>query len=319
MWKSLLAGTAVLALAGSGLVLAQQRPDAAPAAPAQTSPAQTAPGRLSDSQAFLEARIAALRAGLGLSSDQEKTWPAFERAYRAFVATRDADREARRNELRAGPDQGQAQRSDDPMDRLQRFADAASRRAGVLKDLADAASPLVRSLDDSQKRRFWTLVRPLTPRFAEVGQDGPGRYGPGGDGPGRDGPPGGPGRDGPPGGPGWHDWHHGPDHPGWGPPRGPRFGSGDGAGRVPEGRVEQPEPRRDGWGRWGWRDGDRTDGFGGGQGSWGPDRGPGGPPWQRDGSRSDDDRRGPGTFGPYGRRNDDRRRSPPTSDAEERL
>lgn len=302
MWKSLLAGTAVLALAGSGLVLAQQRPDVAPTSPAQTSPA--APARLSDSQAFLEARIAALRAGLGLTPDQEKTWPAFERAYRAFAAMRAADREARRDEFRGGRDQGQAQRSDDPMDRLQRFADAASRRAGALKDLADAAAPLVRGLDDGQKRRFWMLVRPLTPRFAERWHDGPGRDGPG--------------RYGPSGGPGWHEWHHGPDHPGWGPPRGQRFGSGDDR-RAPEGRVEQPDRRRDGWGRWGWRDGDRTDGFGSGQGFGGPDRGFGGPPWQRDGSRSDDDRRGPGTFGPSGRRDDDRRRSPPASDAEERL
>lgn len=299
MWKSLLAGTAVLALAGSGYGLAQQRSDsAAPTPPAQTAPTQTAPSGpaagvsagVSDSQAFLEARVAALRAGLALSPEQEKAWPAFERAYRAFATMRAEARAARRE---ARSDARRDARSDDPMERLQRFADAASRRAAALKDLADATAPLVGSLDEGQKRRFWALARPLGPRVA--GWQGSGRDG-------------------------WHGRHHGPGHHGWGSHhRGSRDGGGYGSGPR-DGYGSGPRGGRDGDGRWGWRDGDRTDGFGGGH-HWGPGRGSGGPPWQRDGRRFDDDRRGPGSFGPYGQRerDDDRRRGPPMSDGEERL
>src|SRR5258708_32553468 len=44
--------------------------------------------RTEDRAAFLDARIAALHAGLQLTPEQEKAWPAFERAYRDLAATR---------------------------------------------------------------------------------------------------------------------------------------------------------------------------------------------------------------------------------------
>src|ERR1700730_18995801 len=40
-----------------------------------------------DRAAFLDARIAALHAGLRLTPEQEKTWPVFEQAYRDLAAT----------------------------------------------------------------------------------------------------------------------------------------------------------------------------------------------------------------------------------------
>lgn len=252
MWKSLLTGTAIIALAGTGYGLAQQRPEGAPP-PAQSAPAPSVPSgsasSVTDGQAYLEARIAALRAGLALTAEQDRAWPDFERAYRAFVADRAAAREARRQRMRED-------RAGDPMERLERFADQATRRAGALKALADATTPLVKSLDDSQKRRFWSLVR-LGPRFADGGPHGPHHWR--GDDRGRHG-----------WNDGWNDgwrhdrWHH--HHRGPGPDR---YG------------FHGPDRWRDGHGR-----GERWGG--------GPDRRDG-PGW-REGRRWDDDRRGSGSY-----------------------
>ncbi|CAL8969751.1 hypothetical protein RHODGE_RHODGE_00605 [Rhodoplanes serenus] len=280
MWKSLLAGTALLALAGSGLVLAQQN-SPEPRSPGASMPstgASSSDRAATDRQAYLEARIAALRAGLQLGPEQEKAWPAFERAYRAFVAMRAEMRDAMRNRR----DMGEG----DPMERLERFADRASRRATALKDLADATGPLVRSLDDSQKRRFWALARPLGPRFADAGQD----RGPGG-------------------------WHHDGHHHGHG--HGDRDGGYGRYGHHHYGYGQGWSDRFDRHGDDGYRrDGDRRDGYGRGYGR-GPDggRSDDGPPW-REGRRFDDDRRGGHGSGPPPRRDDDRRRP---STGEERL
>ncbi|MFL9823995.1 Spy/CpxP family protein refolding chaperone [Rhodoplanes sp. SY1] len=307
MWKSLLAGTAVLALAGTGFSLAQQGPSSS-TPPAQTAPAQsapapapqarTAPGTASDAQAYRDARIAALRAGLALSPEQEKAWPAFERAWREFMeerATARAEFRDRMRERRADRDSTDRDRTerDDPLDRLQRFADRASRRAAALKDLADATAPLVNGLDESQKRRFWSLARPFGSGYA--GRDGFA---------GRDGYAGRDGR-----GPhGHHGWHHGGrphdrfhDHGRHGF-RGPDqwrdggHGYGRGYDRYGYGRDGYG---RDGYNRNDWRDDDwrRNDWRG----------------WRE--GRRDDDRRG---YGPSGssRRSDDRR---PLGPMEERL
>ncbi|MDQ2955224.1 MAG: hypothetical protein M3R18_09920, partial [Pseudomonadota bacterium] len=64
MWKAMLAGIASLAIAGSSLVYAQQRPANPDAAPQETA-RDNAPGRqmsTEDAQAFAEARIAGLKA-----------------------------------------------------------------------------------------------------------------------------------------------------------------------------------------------------------------------------------------------------------------
>ena len=44
--------------------------------------------RAEDRAAFLDARLAALHAGLKLTPDQEKFWPDFEQAYRELAALR---------------------------------------------------------------------------------------------------------------------------------------------------------------------------------------------------------------------------------------
>ena len=52
-----------------------------------------------------------------------------------------------------------ADRPKDPIERLTLRAEAMGQRAAGLKKLADAAGPLYKSLDDSQKHRFAMLAR----------------------------------------------------------------------------------------------------------------------------------------------------------------
>jgi LTXXQ motif family protein len=102
-----------------------------------------------DRAAFLDARIAALHAGLRLTAEQEQAWPAFEQAYRDLAATRDNRAFGARAE----------QPPEDPVQRVQRSADALAARSAALKRYADALAPLYQSLDDGQKRRFGFLSR----------------------------------------------------------------------------------------------------------------------------------------------------------------
>ena len=171
MWKPILAGATALAIAGSSIVYAQQRPG-----PGRPDGAQRWQPTVEDMRAFGEARIAALKAGLTLTPEQEKNWPAFEQAAREFAKLR-VDRLHTAMEARRNPQP----RSTDPAERLRRRGTAMSETGAVLKKLADATDPLYKSLDDSQKRRFMILAR-LEPRGMGmrgrgVGprQDGPGR------------------------------------------------------------------------------------------------------------------------------------------------
>jgi zinc resistance-associated protein len=104
---------------------------------------------MEDMAAFADARIAALHAGLKLNADQEKIWPNFEQSLRDLMKMRTEG-------SAANPEQ---QSSSDPVMRLQRLADALSARGAMLKHLADTLTPLYRSFDDGQKRRFTILAR----------------------------------------------------------------------------------------------------------------------------------------------------------------
>src|SRR6476660_3485788 len=153
MWKPILVGTAALAIAGSTLVYAQQRGHDS------TGMRHGGGFSLDDHAAFTDARVAALKAGLRLTPDQEKNWPAFETALRDISKTRMEQRTAMR--------EGDDARSNDPVERLRRRADMMTNAGTALKRLADAQEPLYQSLDDSQKNRFRLLARVLTgPRVA---------------------------------------------------------------------------------------------------------------------------------------------------------
>ena len=165
MLKVMLAGATALAIAGSTLVYAQQRP-AGPDASTQDRRGHHPRWQMStdDAQAFADARIAGLRAGLRLTPDQEKSWPAIEAAIRELAK----DRIARMEERRKARDERRADSGDQPRERdtiaaLRKRAESMSKQATGLARLADAAEPLYKTLDDSQKRRLAMLTPSMRP------------------------------------------------------------------------------------------------------------------------------------------------------------
>lgn len=129
-----------------------------------------------DRAAFFDARIAALRAGLELTPDQGKLWPAFESAARDLQKTIIGQREQARNEPRPA----------DWVARLQRMSQNQIARGEALKKVADAAAPLYAALSDDQKHRLPILLRATHMgfghrRFANNEGDG-GWHGPDGQG-----------------------------------------------------------------------------------------------------------------------------------------
>jgi len=142
MWKAIVGGTAALAIAGSSLVYAQQR------GWHERERGRSQPN-IEDMRAFGEARLAGLKAGLSLSAEQEKNWPAFEQAARELAKLRVDRMSAMRNTPPA----------EDPVERLRRRGTAMSDTGAALKKLAEATDPLYKSLDEGQKRRFAVLSR----------------------------------------------------------------------------------------------------------------------------------------------------------------
>jgi hypothetical protein len=173
MMKAVLVGTTALAIAGSALAYAQQRPGR------DTDPRRWQPN-VEDIHALGEARLAALKAGLALNVEQEKNWPAFAAAARDLIKLR-SDRMSARMAERGNP----PAQTVDPIERLRARATGMSETGNALRKLAEAADPLYKSLDEGQKRRFAMLNRMTGPRG-----DGPGG-GPGREFGGRDGGPGG--------------------------------------------------------------------------------------------------------------------------------
>lgn len=139
MHKLFVAGAAVLAIAAGSAALAQQQPGA---------PARPAAWTAADVDAFSDARIAGLKAGLKLNADQEKNWPPLEASIRDMAK----QRTMRMSQLRA------AAATADPVAVLRTRADAMVESAASLRKLADASEPLYKSLDDAQKRRLVALL-----------------------------------------------------------------------------------------------------------------------------------------------------------------
>src|SRR5215471_2382518 len=147
MRKFTVAAVAMLAIAGSTAVYAQYRPWF-------REHMQHMRMTPEDRAAFLDARIAAVHAGLKLNADQEKLWPPVEAAVRDFAKLRMDRANARMN---AGP--GDADKPEDPVARLRQRADDMAATSAALKKIADAADPLYKTLDDGQKRRLAVLTR----------------------------------------------------------------------------------------------------------------------------------------------------------------
>jgi hypothetical protein len=97
-----------------------------------------------DKAAFFNARIAALKAVLALTPDQEKLWAPVE------AAIRDANKAVAQHvqKMHAGPEPTNA------LEMLNAMADTEIARAEALKKFVAAAQPLVASLTPAQKRRI---------------------------------------------------------------------------------------------------------------------------------------------------------------------
>lgn len=186
MLKLVLAGTTALALAGATLAYAQPAPGGAggPGGPGRGHHFKMS---AEDISAFGDARIAALKAGLKLTPEQEKNWPAVETAMRD-VAKQRSERFAAR---------ASAEKPKDPIERMSLRAEMMTQNGAALKKLADAAGPLYKSLDEGQKQRFVLLAK-LGGREGgdwhrgRHGHGGPGERGPRGFERGPMGPDGGP-------------------------------------------------------------------------------------------------------------------------------
>ncbi len=157
MWKAILAGTTALTIAGASLVVYAQQTPAGPRGRDVPRFTQLSP---QDREALTDARIAGLKAGLKLTPEQEKNWPAVEAALRERAKLR-AERfdqfMKQREQRRANPDQ-RAQRGD-VLERMKTRADQMAASAASLKKLTEAIDPLYKSLDDAQKQRFALLYR----------------------------------------------------------------------------------------------------------------------------------------------------------------
>lgn len=141
MLKYVLAGTTALAIAGATLAYAQPGMGPGRGERAWKPTAE-------DITALSDARIAALKAGLKLTAEQEKNWPAVETAMRDLAKQR-----SERFAARASAD-----KPTDPFERLSLRAEMMESRGAALKKFTDAAGPLYKSLDEGQKRRFMMLA-----------------------------------------------------------------------------------------------------------------------------------------------------------------
>jgi hypothetical protein len=185
MLKPVIAATALLAIAGSGFVYAQQgfgdqsfggqgfggHEGRGFFADGQRGEFRHQPSA-ADVAAFTDARIAAMKAGLELTPDQAKNWPAFEQAVRDMAQLRiDRIKAREAQNQQQSQQQSQQQQSQQPpmspFDRLSRRADNMAKRSVALKKVADAGAPLYQSLDDAQKGRFVVLARMLRPHHPE--------------------------------------------------------------------------------------------------------------------------------------------------------
>lgn len=149
MLKMVAAGATVLFVAASLPVHAQ-------------SPSVGEPDHLTaaDVGALTDARINIVKAALQLTPDQAKYWPAIEDAIRVRAQNRQAriaDAMARVDELH-NRSAFEILRDRNPVDFLNRRADALTQRGADLKRLADAWQPLYQTMTPDQKRRMALLT-----------------------------------------------------------------------------------------------------------------------------------------------------------------
>jgi len=155
MWKPTVLVAATFVVPTSPIVYAQES-----FTPDRDGPRIEHRHRLSpeDRAAFVDAGIAALKAGLELTPEQAKNWPEFEKALRDRAQLR-AERIAAREAVEQNPDIAPSA----PFDRLAQRAGNMAKRSAALKRIAETGKPLYDNLSDPQKARFKKLARMLRP------------------------------------------------------------------------------------------------------------------------------------------------------------
>jgi hypothetical protein len=153
MLKMAAAGMTALLLTASPLAYAQMGPNATGSNATQDQLSE------SDAKTLTDVRIELVKAALQLTPDQQKLWPPVEAAIRNRAKnrfTRLYDFAGRVQELRAHPLQTLLNR--DPIQFMQRRADALEQRSRDLKQLASAWQPLFQTLSPDQRRRMALLT-----------------------------------------------------------------------------------------------------------------------------------------------------------------
>jgi len=103
-------------------------------------------------KAITDARIGLVKAALQLTPDQEKYWPALEKAIRERAEARYKRAEALEQRMNQQND------NIDVMELLRGRADGLTQRAALFKNLVDAWAPLYQTLAPDQKQRLRVLV-----------------------------------------------------------------------------------------------------------------------------------------------------------------
>src|SRR6202041_1546779 len=130
----------------------------------QSSGAERMQQWAADRETMLDAKLTGMKAGLGLTADQEKLWAPFE----AAVKDADKSRMDAMGEMMRMRSQGERM---SPIDHLEAMADHLPQGATNVKKIADAAKPLYDSLDESQKHKFGMLGRILIPERSKFAMD----------------------------------------------------------------------------------------------------------------------------------------------------
>jgi hypothetical protein len=102
-------------------------------------------------EAAVDTQLKSMKAGLGLTADQEADWRAFESVIRDAAKARVLALQKEQSENLS------------PMDRNLAKADRIAQGQANLEKIVEAAKPLYDSLDETHKHKFVTLGRTLVP------------------------------------------------------------------------------------------------------------------------------------------------------------
>jgi LTXXQ motif family protein len=146
MNRMLLGMLAAVAFCGFAVAQSDQQP------PAQSEQPPTHEEKVQHwAEAAVDTQLKSMKAGLGLTADQEADWRAFESVVRDAAKARVLALQKEQSENLS------------PMDRNLAKADRIAQGQVNLEKIVEAAKPLYDSLDETHKHKFVTLGRTLVP------------------------------------------------------------------------------------------------------------------------------------------------------------